>query len=96
MLYKLTKQDVLDPLKKGVRKLTGGRDERATTPGRTASANPPSLKKRDTMKSEDDSDFDVEEVDFKNGAVLMVDQLWLWAIDTSKPSSRRPHLFVPR
>jgi hypothetical protein len=84
MLYKLTKQDGLDPLRKVVRNLTGGRDERSNPAVRTASATPPSLKKRDTMKSEDDSDFDVEDVDFKNGPVLMVDQLWLWAIDTSK------------
>ena len=89
MLYKLTKQDGLDPFRRGFRRLTGGKDGSVYNTGNRIPSMTPALSKtkRNSTKSDDDSDFEVEEVDFKNGNVLMVDQLWLWAIDTSKPNA---------
>ena len=85
MLYKLTKQDSTDTTKKGFRRLTGGRTGSVyTTAPKPSIAPTPSRTRPSSAKSEDDSDFEVEEVDFKNGNVLMVDQLWLWAIGTSE------------
>jgi len=45
----------------------------------------PSRKSKDDRETEssDDTSYE-EEADLRDGNVLMVDQLWLWAIDTSE------------
>ena len=47
------------------------------------------VKESDDGEEEDDESSDAEtyyeeETDLRDGNLLMIDQLWLWAIDTSK------------
>ncbi|KAK1985866.1 hypothetical protein LZ30DRAFT_707297 [Colletotrichum cereale] len=86
MLYKLTKdrtptgidQDRLTLQRRGTSGSTWSPIEKLT-PSSTG------LMEEDTLNT-DDEDTDLDEV-IKDGKVLMVDQLWLWAIDTTTLST---------
>jgi len=81
MLYKLTKQPPLPPHFRPT--ATAGT---RTTPSSLDSLH---VKESDDGEEEDDESSDAEtyyeeETDLRDGNLLMIDQLWLWAIDTSK------------
>ena len=85
MLYKLTKEStprfprtiLFQPKTDGNEKTIDTRIERYSA----ATAKIHQIQAK--SETPDDSEGDNEE-DVRNGNLLMVDQLWLWAIDTSK------------
>ncbi|KAI0452405.1 hypothetical protein F5B21DRAFT_483485 [Xylaria acuta] len=80
MLYKLTKQRV-DPLKcKRDMYHTGEDPTSAISPGSRFASPADKLTKPDDDNATEDIETDPED-DILNGNVLMVDQLWLWAVD---------------
>jgi hypothetical protein len=83
MLYKLTKEDEPEPVKSKKRTLDRLGSTRSPTDHRTSSVNTTLLAGDDDKDSdiEDDADLVTHIID---GKVLMVDQLWLWAVDTSQ------------
>ena len=107
MLYKLTKERLAPPLRRqeqGVGQDNTGKTradkERSTiiSPGSPLAMN---LKSETPNKSETasfkyESEEDLE-ADILDGNVLMVDQLWLWAVDTSMSyAAAATHpLFIP-
>jgi hypothetical protein len=90
MLYKLTKVEGSNLIRRPL-PVTSGLEESIHSSRVDKSSIPgmPARKRTMTMETtkpvdDDESDIEIEEVDYKNGNVLMVDQLWLWAIDTSE------------
>lgn len=84
MLYKLTKQRIVDPLKRKKDMYHTGEDSTsAVSPGSRFITSANKLTKTDDNNVAEDTETDVED-DILNGNVLMVDQLWLWAVDNSK------------
>ncbi|KAI1422515.1 hypothetical protein F5Y12DRAFT_762408 [Xylaria sp. FL1777] len=83
MLYKLTRERIVDPLKRKRDMYHTGEDlSSAVSPAsRFASAVDKFTKMEDTGANEE-SETDPES-DVVNGNVLMVDQLWLWAVDNT-------------
>ena len=86
MLYKLTKKE---PLGRPTRASANPNPRSGSKAG--GARRRPSLTKGGTTKNNEDDGYDSgSELDLdvadevKEGNVLMVDQLWLWAIDTSK------------
>ena len=79
MLYKLTKQDLMPPSSRAL-PTDGGRlsSSRRSTQSRLSSKTNEEVKGR-----EDELCYD-RETNLRDGKLLMVDELWLWAIDTSK------------
>ncbi|KAI5918852.1 hypothetical protein F4810DRAFT_690263 [Camillea tinctor] len=84
MLYKLTKQRVVVPLKrKRDMYYNGAEPVSVTSPAaRYMSAPEPSTLKSESTSHVEETESDVEN-DLIDGNMLMVDQLWLWAIDTT-------------
>ncbi|KAI0546750.1 hypothetical protein F4679DRAFT_404901 [Xylaria curta] len=82
MLYKLTKERIVDPLKRK-------RDMYHTVEGLISAVSPGSRlvsPANRLTKGDDKANEEVEtdpEDDILNGNVLMVDQLWLWAVDNN-------------
>lgn len=107
MLYKLTKERLTSPLKKRpgtdeVRDNSGtarhGKERSPLiSPGSPMAMNVdsdmPMKPERVGIKYESEEDL---EADILDGNVLMVDQLWLWAVDTSKSCLSPLVLFAPR
>jgi hypothetical protein len=88
MLYKLTKREPYQPGAASLPTESTPGIAGLSQKGRQMSLKSASSEKRadntvDNDDSDDDSDDSVEP-DVKDGKVLMVDQLWLWTIDTSK------------
>jgi hypothetical protein len=82
MLYKLTKQRLVDPLKrKRDMYHTGDDPMSAVSPATRLPSAADKLAETDVSDREE-SEAELED-DLINGNVLMVDQLWLWAVDTS-------------
>ncbi|KAI8947890.1 hypothetical protein F4801DRAFT_488395 [Xylaria longipes] len=82
MLYKLTKQRIVDPLKRKKDMYHTGEDlTSAVSPGSRF------VSPADKLTKTDDNNFTETETDPEddiiNGNALMVDQLWLWAVDNS-------------
>ncbi|KAI1149498.1 hypothetical protein F4825DRAFT_430173 [Nemania diffusa] len=93
MLYKLTKQRIMDPLKRKRDMYHTGEDRpSAVSPAsRLASSadklstnklSTDKLTKTEETNATEDTETDLED-DIINGNVLMVDQLWLWAVDNT-------------
>ncbi|GAW19069.1 hypothetical protein ANO14919_085530 [Xylariales sp. No.14919] len=83
MLYKLTKQRAIDPLKRKRDMYHTGEDQpSAVSPGSRLVSMADKLTKTDDVKGAEESDTDPED-DIINGNALMVDQLWLWAVDNT-------------
>ncbi|KAK3316339.1 hypothetical protein B0H66DRAFT_604635 [Apodospora peruviana] len=72
MLYKLTKQDPVSV-----------RQKRGWVPARRSFSSKVSLQRESDSDSSDDDSEAEEETYLRDGNLLMVDQLWLWAIDTT-------------
>jgi hypothetical protein len=98
MLYKLTKEEAVDASKVDAVRQVGRADTFGSllrTPGSI-----PLSRANTKLSSDDGSDSETEdEADLesyvKDGKVLMVDQLWLWAIDTSEWSGPgRQHMLT--
>lgn len=83
MLYKLTKQRLVDPLKRKRDMYHTGEDPlSAVSPVSRLPSAADKLTKTDVSDREE-SETELED-DLINGNVLMIDQLWLWAVDTSE------------
>ncbi|KAI0445123.1 hypothetical protein F4803DRAFT_509492 [Xylaria telfairii] len=83
MLYKLTKQRIVDPLKRKKDMYHTGEDTTsAVSPGSRFVTSADKLTKTDDKNVAEDTETDAED-DILNGNVLMVDQLWLWAVDNN-------------
>ncbi len=76
MLYKLTKQ-APQQVGKGIRPTLGQSASRRTLKSKVPYGD------RKYESSGEETEYE-DELDLRDGKVLMVDQLWLWAIDTSK------------
>ncbi|KAI0393446.1 hypothetical protein F5Y17DRAFT_432425 [Xylariaceae sp. FL0594] len=84
MLYKLTKKGLGDPLKRKRDMYHTGEDPlSAVSPSSRAPSTADKLTKADGFESDQDENEEELEDDLINGNVLMVDQLWLWAVDTT-------------
>ncbi|KAI1773011.1 hypothetical protein F4818DRAFT_424610 [Hypoxylon cercidicola] len=85
MLYKLTKERIAMPFKRK-RDMFNAIDgmERSSAFSPSSRLMPPSgaFKSPDVAAHRDESDADLES-DILDGNVLMVDQMWLWTVDTS-------------
>ena len=80
MLYKLTKQNPQPSWNRA--RVTGIPDPSLGVAQQSVnSKNPPEGANGDS--SDDDTSYE-EESDLRDGNLLMVDQLWLWALDTSE------------
>lgn len=85
MLYKLTKERTCLPgTKAGLR---GQWSSTSAGTGGSGSHGSSSRKSRSWREDKSDSSDDEEADNVLNGNVLMVDQLWLWAIDSRKTSA---------
>ncbi|KAI0599276.1 hypothetical protein F4775DRAFT_591720 [Biscogniauxia sp. FL1348] len=81
MLYKLTKQRMVIPLKRKRDIYYTGMEPASVTSPAARNMSAPLLKTDSTSHVEEtESDVEIEN-DLIDGNVLMVDQLWLWAID---------------
>lgn len=86
MLYKLTKQTITDPVKRKRDMYHTGEDQpSAVSPNSRMTSPADRLTKVDDINGAEGSKPNPED-DAINGNVLMVDQLWLWAVDNSKLS----------
>lgn len=84
MLYKLTKQTITDPMKRKRDMYHSGEDQpSAVSPNSRTTSPADRLTKVDEIKSVEGPEINPGD-DIINGNVLMVDQLWLWAVDNSK------------
>ena len=89
MLYKLTKEATLRypriiPM---MSKTTGGETKSIESTAERYSAVTAKIHQiQERAQADSESECDDED-DVRNGNLLMVDQLWLWAVDTSKPNS---------
>jgi hypothetical protein len=85
MLYKLTRERIVDPLKrKRDMYHSGETPSSAVSPAtRLASAAERLMKTDGSTRATEETEAEQEE-DIINGNVLMVDQLWLWSVDKSK------------
>ena len=95
MLYKLTKERLTPPLRRRPEQGEVGGNLGVTRPGKDRS---PIISPGSPLAMNEDSDMPIKpervsikyeseedlEADILDGNVLMVDQLWLWAVDTSK------------
>ncbi|KAI0398943.1 hypothetical protein F4802DRAFT_591488 [Xylaria palmicola] len=83
MLYKLTKQRPVDPLKRKRDMYHTGEDPPSAVSPTSRLASPADK----LIKIDDNADFAEAEAELEddiiNGNVLMVDQLWLWAVDNT-------------
>lgn len=101
MLYKLTKKEPAQRPAKGLPKLNGRASTNLSFRPRThrlSTIMSEVMNKEDSSSessSGSESELDVAE-EVKDGNVLMVDQLWLWAIDTSKGSNSSQTRSVPK
>ncbi|KAI1159402.1 hypothetical protein F5B18DRAFT_636992 [Nemania serpens] len=83
MLYKLTKQTITDPVKRKRDMYHTGEDQpSAVSPNSRMTSPADRLTKVDDINGAEGSKPNPED-DAINGNVLMVDQLWLWAVDNS-------------
>ncbi|KAI0865927.1 hypothetical protein F4860DRAFT_200414 [Xylaria cubensis] len=81
MLYKLTKQRIVDPLKlKRDMYHNGEGPTSAVSPGSRFLSSADKITRASDDKAKEEVETDPED-DILNGNVLMVDQLWLWAVD---------------
>lgn len=84
MLYKLTRERAVDPLKRKRDMYHAGEDiPSAVSPSSRLLSAAEKLSKTDNLKGGEQTQSDEDE-DVVNGNVLMIDQLWLWAVDNSK------------
>ncbi len=103
-LYKLTKKNGPDPLAAAAASpakiVTGGKrgsvrfsimDTHTLAPAagseKKKNKEEPDVAEK-TDSDSDASDFEIEESEYKNGTMLMIDQLWLWAIDKGAYTAR--------
>ncbi|KAI0849164.1 hypothetical protein F5Y00DRAFT_236704 [Daldinia vernicosa] len=85
MLYKLTKERIAIPFKRkrDMYHVGDGKEPLSSlSPGSRLMSTVDTLKTADTATHKEESDSELEN-DIINGNVLMVDQLWLWAVDTT-------------
>ncbi|OTB18181.1 hypothetical protein K445DRAFT_314992 [Daldinia sp. EC12] len=85
MLYKLTKERIAIPFKRkrDMYHVGDGKEPLSVlSPGSRLMSTVDTLKTADTATHMEESDSDLEN-DIIDGNVLMVDQLWLWAVDTT-------------
>ncbi|KAF3056375.1 hypothetical protein GL218_06458 [Daldinia childiae] len=85
MLYKLTKERIAIPFKRkrDMYHVGDGKEPlSALSPGSRLMSTVDTLKTADTANHKEESDSELEN-DIIDGNVLMVDQLWLWAVDTT-------------
>ncbi|KAI1169925.1 hypothetical protein F4777DRAFT_571265 [Nemania sp. FL0916] len=82
MLYKLTKQRVMDPAKRKRDMYHLGEDIPNVSPTSRMVSSADKLTKADELTVAGDIEAEFEE-DIIDGNVLMVDQLWLWAVDNT-------------
>ncbi|KAI8959067.1 hypothetical protein F5Y11DRAFT_350915 [Daldinia sp. FL1419] len=85
MLYKLTKERIAIPFKRkrDMYHVGDGKEPiSALSPGSRLMSTADTLKTADTATYKEESDSELEN-DIIDGNVLMVDQLWLWAVDTT-------------
>ncbi|KAJ8124958.1 hypothetical protein O1611_g8682 [Lasiodiplodia mahajangana] len=83
MLYKLTKQRVTDPLLRKRDMYHNGEDHPSAVSPTSRLASPADrLTRAENTNIIDEPETDPED-DIINGNVLMVDQLWLWAVDNN-------------
>lgn len=89
MLYKLTKERTCLPgSKAGLRGQWSSTSAGSGGSGSHGSHGSSSRKSRSWREDKSDSSDDDEPDNVLNGNVLMVDQLWLWAIDSRKSFSQ--------
>ncbi|XXH00847.1 hypothetical protein Hte_007198 [Hypoxylon texense] len=84
MLYKLTKERIAIPFKRKrdiFHSIEGKEQCNALSPGSRLTSPADALKNPEVAAHRDESDADLEN-DILDGNVLMVDQMWLWAVDT--------------
>ncbi|KAI1355970.1 hypothetical protein F5Y01DRAFT_301551 [Xylaria sp. FL0043] len=83
MLYKLTRERTLDPLKRKRDMYHTGEDlSSAASPASRLASAADKLTKPDSANAIDEGETD-SDADVINGNVLMIDQLWLWAVDNN-------------
>ncbi|KAI0968657.1 hypothetical protein F4678DRAFT_474398 [Xylaria arbuscula] len=83
MLYKLTRERTADPLKRKRDMYHTGEDlPSAVTPTSRLASTVDKLTKTDNMTADEEAESDPE-AEVVNGNVLMIDQLWLWAVDNN-------------
>ncbi|KAI0123428.1 hypothetical protein BJ170DRAFT_108414 [Xylariales sp. AK1849] len=84
MMYKLTKERVKIPFnnRRGMYGTRAEKEQSATSPAARLASAVDAIKPELTLHAQDESPSDIEE-DVLDGNVLMVDQLWLWAVDTA-------------
>ncbi|KAI3335701.1 hypothetical protein F4824DRAFT_510599 [Ustulina deusta] len=83
MLYKLTRERIVDPLKRKRDMYHTGEDlPSAVSPESRFVSTADKLTKTDDVSTNEETETDPE-ADIINGNVLMVDQLWLWAVDNT-------------
>ncbi|KAF2969193.1 hypothetical protein GQX73_g4391 [Xylaria multiplex] len=83
MLYKLTKQRIMDPLKRKRDMYHTGEDApSAVSPASRLVLTADKLTKPDDINKTEEAETDSGD-DIINGNALMVDQLWLWAVDNT-------------
>ncbi|KAI0468074.1 hypothetical protein F4859DRAFT_223829 [Xylaria cf. heliscus] len=83
MLYKLTKERIVDPLKRKKDMYHAGEDlTSAVSPGSRFVLSADKVTKTNDKNTPEETESDRED-DVLNGNVLMVDQLWLWAVDNN-------------
>ncbi|KAJ3572972.1 hypothetical protein NPX13_g4865 [Xylaria arbuscula] len=83
MLYKLTRERVLDPLKRKRDMYHAGEDlPSAVSPASRLVSVAEKITKADDAKEGAEHQSD-DDADVLNGNVLMIDQLWLWAVDNT-------------
>ncbi|TGJ80423.1 hypothetical protein E0Z10_g8343 [Xylaria hypoxylon] len=83
MLYKLTKQRIVDPLKRKRDMYHTGEDpSSAVSPASRLVSVVDKLAKANGVDGTEETETDPED-DIINGNALMVDQLWLWAVDNT-------------
>ncbi|KAI3316983.1 hypothetical protein HD806DRAFT_516300 [Xylariaceae sp. AK1471] len=83
LLYKLTKERIVDPLKrKRDMYHTGETPSSAVSPATRLASAAERLMRTDGLAHGEETEAEQEE-DILNGNVLMVDQLWLWAVDNT-------------
>lgn len=99
MLYKLTKERIAAPLKKkaGMYNVIDSESRQSVahtpTPSRLASVGDGlGLTNNNDNSSYVEENEEELEADILNGNVLMIDQLWLWSIDTSMSRMHFPRV----
>ncbi|KAI0513340.1 hypothetical protein F5B22DRAFT_647891 [Xylaria bambusicola] len=83
MLYKLTRERIMDPLKRKRDMYHAGEDlSSAVSPASRLISVAEKLGRPNGTKGDEENESDGD-ADIINGNVLMIDQLWLWAVDNT-------------